>query len=200
MSVVIRAERITVWLHGVMLASALRRNAGCMLNHSAYTCIYCNMKAILRISNSFDGCIVLSGLILLFAVGCKFIRSDNLNQAIVRGEIESVRVAIVHGTDANGRGMHAVTPLMKAAGTGRLDICQLLVEHGANVNGHNGSGSVLMWAVHSENESLIRYLLKAGADKSWTNSTGQSAEGMARDAGLLSIASLLRTSSSGDQN
>jgi hypothetical protein len=52
---------------------------------------------------------------LVITTGCRFISADNLNQAIARGEIEVVRTAIARGVDVNARGMHAMTPLMKAA-------------------------------------------------------------------------------------
>jgi ankyrin repeat protein len=130
--------------------------------------------------------------VLLTAGGCQFIRSDNLNQAIVRGETEAVRKAITRGVSVNGRGMHAITPLMAAAGAGRLEICELLVKHGADVNGHNDSASVLMMAAGSRNEEVVRFILKSGADKSWTNAIGQTAEFQARQRGLTNIVALVK--------
>ena len=132
------------------------------------------------------------GGVLLATSGCHFIRSDNLNQAIMRGETDTVRKAIARGADVNGRGMHAMTPLMTAAEAGRLDLCELLVKHGADVNGHNDSGSVLMWAVESKNEALVRFILASGADRSWSNSLGDTAQSLARHRGLTNIAALVR--------
>ena len=86
----------------------------------------------------------------IVASGCNFVSTDNLNQAIATGETGTVQRVIARGVDVNGRGMHAMTPLMTAAKAGRIDICELLVGHGADVNGHNDSGSVLMWV-----ESLV---------------------------------------------
>ena len=131
------------------------------------------------------------GCLLLAVGGCLFIRNDNLNQAIVRGETEAVRKAIARGVNVNGRGMHAMTPLMTAAGVGRLDICELLVKDGADVNGHNDSASVLMMAAGSRNEEVVRFILKSGADKTWTNAIGQTAESQARQRGLTNLAALL---------
>lgn len=130
---------------------------------------------------------------VLLTAGCfQFIRSDNLNQAIVRGETETVLKAIDRGVSVNGRGMHAITPLMAAAGAGRIEICELLVKHGADVNGHNDSTSVLMIAVGSRNEKLVRFALKSGADKSWTNAIGETAEFRARQHGLTNIIALVK--------
>jgi|ERR1051325_8024926 ankyrin repeat protein len=99
------------------------------------------------------------------------------------------------GVDVNGRGMHAMTPLMTAAKAGRLDICELLLKHGADVNGHNDSGSVLMWGVESGNEELVRFLLKSGADRSWKNALGGTAESLARQRGLSTLRHLLASNS-----
>lgn len=131
------------------------------------------------------------GCTLLAFAGCQFFRVDNLNHAIDHGDDQAVRKAIARGVDVNGRGMHDMTPLMKAAGEGRLDICKLLVKHGADVNGHNDSGSVLMWAVASGNEELVRFILESGATKSWTNDLGQTAESIAHERGLTNIAVLV---------
>jgi ankyrin repeat protein len=129
---------------------------------------------------------------LVVTTGCRFVRTDNLNQAIAKGEIEVVRTAIARGADVNGRGMHAMTPLMKAAEAGRLDICELLVRHGADVNGHNDSGSVLMWAVASGDEEVVRFILKSGAAKSWSNALGGTAETIPRERGFTNIAALVK--------
>src|ERR1051325_9274565 len=66
------------------------------------------------------------GCTLIAASGCRFVRIDNFNQAIASGETGAVRKAIDRGVDVNGRGMHAMTPLMTPAKAGRLDICELL--------------------------------------------------------------------------
>ncbi len=131
------------------------------------------------------------GWTLIAASGCQFIRVDDLNQAIVGGETEAVRKAIARGVNVNGRGMHAMTPLMKAAEAGRLDYCELLVKHGADVNGHNDSGSVLMWAVNSGKEELVRFILNSGAERSWSNTLGNTAESIARQRGFTNIASIV---------
>lgn len=129
---------------------------------------------------------------ILAVGGCGFIRSDNMNQAIRRGDIGAVRKALDTGVRVNGRGMHALMPLMVAAEFGRLDICRMLVERGADVNGHNDSSSVLMAAAGSQNEELVRFLLKAGAGRSWSNSIGQTAESQSRQRGSTNIAELVK--------
>jgi len=148
---------------------------------------YVRMNRTISKLSFFGGCI------LLATTGCNFVRNDNLNQAIARGDTEAVRAALARGVDVNGRGMHAMTPLMTAAKAGQLDICELLVKHGADVNGHNDSGSVLMWAIESRNESAVGFILKAGADRSWTNALGATAESLAQQRGLTNIVAILKT-------
>jgi len=140
--------------------------------------------AILRTLIGFIGIGIISS-------GCQFFRVDNLNQAIVRGDTQAVQKKLAKGVNVNGRGMHAATPLMRAAGIGRLDYCELLIEHGADVNGHNDSASVLMMACGSRNEDVVRFILKSGADRSWTNAIGDTAELQARERGLTNIASIV---------
>lgn len=86
--------------------------------------------------------------VLLAISGCNFIRNDNLNQAIARGETESVRKAIARGVDVNGRGMHAVTPLMTAAG-GTVGDMQVTRSTRSRREWTHHSGSVSMSAWRS---------------------------------------------------
>ena len=60
-------------------------------------------------------------------------RSDKLESSDCPWRNDSVRKALSRGADVNGRGMHAMTPLMTASKAGRLDICELLVARGADV-------------------------------------------------------------------
>jgi len=124
-------------------------------------------------------CAAYCGACILLAAGCSFLRTEKLNQAIATGDMFTVQRALDRGVDVNGRGMHNMTPLMKAAEAGRVDLCKLLLTHGADPNGHNDSGSVLMWAVSSGNVALTRLLVDAGASRSWTNMLGQTAESIA---------------------
>lgn len=118
--------------------------------------------------------------IAIGVAGCGFIRNDALNQAALSGDAGRIRELLSQGADVNGRGMHAMTPVLSAARGGHLEVVQLLVEKGAAVNDHNDSGSALMWAVSSGNEDLVAYLLQNGADAKWTNSLGTTAVAIAR--------------------
>ncbi|MBI5821210.1 MAG: ankyrin repeat domain-containing protein [Verrucomicrobia bacterium] len=57
-----------------------------------------------------------------------------LRGAIVRGDLKVVEFLLAHGSDANARHRHGVTPLMYAAQHGKVDVAKLLILHGANVS------------------------------------------------------------------
>ncbi|MFA5192745.1 MAG: ankyrin repeat domain-containing protein [Verrucomicrobiia bacterium] len=57
-----------------------------------------------------------------------------LRGAIVRGDLKVVEFLLAHGSDANARHRHGVTPLMDAAQHGKVDVAKLLIAHGANVS------------------------------------------------------------------
>ncbi|MEO5984304.1 MAG: ankyrin repeat domain-containing protein [Ferruginibacter sp.] len=124
-------------------------------------------------------------------VGCRFIRNDELNQAAVAGNSKRTTELLSKGANVNGRGMHAMTPIMSAARGGHLKVVELLVAKGADVNSHNDSGSALMWAVDSGSEELVSYLLRSGVDAQWTNALGSSALDFAREQKKTNIVRLL---------
>ena len=127
----------------------------------------------------------------VFAVGLTSCRSFDLVASAERGNFRAVKAHLTRGVDPNRRGMHAMTPLMGAAKGGHIEMCELLIRAGADVNGHNESGSALMWAVDSGREGLVRLLLNAAADPAWKNHLGDTAEFLARQQRKNSIASLL---------
>ncbi|KAK6027599.1 ankyrin repeat protein, partial [Ostertagia ostertagi] len=92
--------------------------------------------------------------------------------AVMNGNIEEVRSAIDAGYDVNQRDELKRTPLFIAVEMKRLDICQLLVEHGgAVINANCGSecNTALHVAVSQENEEIVKYLLSKGASKTIRN-------------------------------
>lgn len=123
--------------------------------------------------------------------GYRFIRNDELNQAALAGNSKRTTELLSKGSDVNGRGMHGMTPIMSAARGGHLKVVELLVAQGADVNSHNDSGSVLMWAVDSGNDELLSYLLRSGADVGWTNALGSSALDFAREQKKTNVLRLL---------
>jgi len=121
----------------------------------------------------------------------RFIQTDKLNQVARSGDIAAIDTLLNQGAALNGRGMHGMTPLMSACAAGELPAACHLIELGADINGHNDSGSVLMWAIDSGNIELVSLLLDQGVDTGWKNHFGGDARGFAKEKGDPAIVELL---------
>nr|KAF6337780.1 ankyrin repeat and MYND domain containing 2 [Pipistrellus kuhlii] len=86
----------------------------------------------------------------------------------------------VNCLDENG-----MTPLMHAAYKGKLDMCKLLLRHGADVNCHQHEHgyTALMFAALSGNKDITWAILEAGAETDVVNSVGRTAAQMAAFVG-----------------
>uniref|UniRef100_A0A8C2WPK2 Ankyrin repeat and MYND domain containing 2 n=1 Tax=Cyclopterus lumpus TaxID=8103 RepID=A0A8C2WPK2_CYCLU len=80
---------------------------------------------------------------------------------------------------------YGMTPLMHAAYKGRADMCCLLLQHGADVNGNQleYGYTALMFAGLSGKADITSMLLDAGAEKDRVNSVGRTAAQMAAFVG-----------------
>ncbi|PVD37335.1 hypothetical protein C0Q70_04334 [Pomacea canaliculata] len=78
-----------------------------------------------------------------------------------------------------------MTPLQHAAFKGRTDVCQLLLENGADVNSnhHENGYSALHFAALSGNPAVTRLILEAGAKIDHLNSVNRTAAQMAAFVG-----------------
>lgn len=106
--------------------------------------------------------------------------------------MQSVQTLLRQGASIDGRSIHFKTPLMSAAEGGNGNVVLFLLAHGADVNAHNGSGSVLMWAAASGNAGVVRTLLTQGADVNWRSDSGGTALQTARDYKQPAIAKMLQ--------
>ncbi|XP_074999743.1 ankyrin repeat and MYND domain-containing protein 2 isoform X2 [Calonectris borealis] len=80
---------------------------------------------------------------------------------------------------------HGMTPLMHAAYKGKIDMCRLLLRHGADVNcnEHEHGYTALMFAGLSGNKEITWMMLEAGAETDVVNSVGRTAAQMAAFVG-----------------
>ena len=122
----------------------------------------------------------------------RFFRTDQLNQEARSGSVETVQRVLKTGVALNGIGMHGMTPLMSACAGGNLDTAKYLIEQGANVNGHNDSGSVLMWAIDSGNSEIVELLIKNEVNTEWKNAMGDDASAFAQQKGDARMIELLQ--------
>ncbi|XP_014438576.1 ankyrin repeat and MYND domain-containing protein 2 isoform X2 [Tupaia chinensis] len=96
------------------------------------------------------------------------------------GTLLSSKNVCVNCLDENG-----MTPLMHAAYKGKLDMCKLLLRHGADVNCHQHEHgyTALMFAALSGNKDITWVMLEAGAETDVVNSVGRTAAQMAAFVG-----------------
>ncbi len=101
-----------------------------------------------------------------------------LMEAVDKNNLESVRSLVAQGANLNYRGPHGEIPLMAAVWNGQVEMVDLLLRKGANVQAkkvtpYKSSGDPsLVWAVHRhrttekhENYDIIFQLLAdAGAE------------------------------------
>ncbi|XP_027728053.1 ankyrin repeat and MYND domain-containing protein 2 isoform X2 [Vombatus ursinus] len=105
-----------------------------------------------------------------------------LLEAIGQGNVqEAGRLLGSKNVRVNCLDEHGMTPLMHAAYKGKMDMCRMLLRHGANVNcnEHEHGYTALMFAGLSGNKEITRVMLEAGADTDVVNSVGRTAAQMA---------------------
>jgi uncharacterized protein len=111
-----------------------------------------------------------------------------LHLAVFANEAEAVRVLIQRGADVNvcSKGPIArVPPLGTAAFVGSTPLAKLLLDAGADVDGHGEEGFTALHAAgQSGNEELVRLLLERGADASVATADGTRAADLAEDEGV----------------
>jgi ankyrin repeat protein len=117
--------------------------------------------------------------------------------AIEDGDLDAIRVMIEDESASVDTpieyGDHSITPLLKAAWDGELEIVQYLISKGANVNAIDGStnGTALMNAVVGNHTEIVKALLAAKADVKVKNRFDFNAFTSAVAAGNQEIAALL---------
>src|SRR5262249_30510586 len=111
---------------------------------------------------------------VLLMCGCQS-TNDKLLTAIQQKDVEAVRRMLAAGVNLEpASDLHDVNkPLAYAAAYGNLEIVELLVKAGADVNGQVAYGDVpLIKADEHGNDDIIQYLIKQGADVNIPNQYG----------------------------
>lgn len=90
--------------------------------------------------------------------------SNVLGNALKEENKEMVEFLLRAGTDANIN-MHRRTPLVAAIWYSDLEVTELLLDYGADINAESSDGNALSAAMlEPENFDIVRLLLKRGAD------------------------------------
>ncbi len=143
-------------------------------------------------------------LILIFSFGCsaklgKQEQADLNNKlfiAMENGNFEDTKSLIESGADINARSneQYNETVLMIAAYWNEIEIVELLLSKGADINAMDESGwTALMYAIVESNTAIIITLLADGADVNTIIAT-QSTDNWPEGATPLSIAEELENS------
>jgi len=83
-----------------------------------------------------------------------------------------VKTLLEKGADPNTAGQSSITPLIAAVVRGHTELAQLLINSGANVNGHTTEGVTPLMAAVNSNPDAISLLLAQGADINATDQGG----------------------------
>ncbi|BDI33620.1 hypothetical protein CCAX7_56710 [Capsulimonas corticalis] len=104
--------------------------------------------------------------------------------------VSTIALMLERGVPVDSRYAKGMTPLMRAAGQGRDDICRLLLAHGADVNAVDSIGATALHASH-KHSACMRLLLEAGADIQRIQGAGPSLLGISARHGTAECVSLL---------
>lgn len=115
-----------------------------------------------------------------------------LVEAAASGEPAAVEFLLAAGADPDEAvGNWRMTPLMGAVMSGKLDIVRALVAAGAEVDRVDGYGDpAINWAAYLGRESIVAFLLAAGANPNVTSRHGAAAD-IAQRRGFRDIALML---------
>jgi ankyrin repeat protein len=105
---------------------------------------------------------------------------------------DAVKIALASGVGVNGAD-GAIVPLLSAAGSGCLDVAQLLIDRGANVNAKDGDGwTPLIKAAQAGHAEMVQLLLDHGADMRAADNDGRTAWMLAAVGGHNDIADIFK--------
>lgn len=135
------------------------------------------------------------------AVRRLLVEGSNLNDATDDGEsllslacsagyYELAQVLLAMSAQVEDRGQkNDCTPLMEAASAGHIEIIELLLRHGADVNALSSTGNTpLMYACAGGHVEAVKTLLKNGANVEDHNENGHTPLMEAASAGHVEVA------------
>lgn len=97
--------------------------------------------------------------------------------AVFGGQVEATKKLLAAGANPNAPNYFDFFPLHEAAGAGSRTLCELLIQHGADVNARVGAGEQpLDWAYE---DAMIAYLKSKGATHADAAMLGPTAEAWA---------------------
>lgn len=115
-----------------------------------------------------------------------------MNQAVIGGHLDIVRMLVERGADVNSLDAHKWTPLMWAVHYRKDEIAKYLVDNGADVNLKNNDDTTpLSMALSDRQVDLAKYLIEHGADFNTPSELGVSGVSAAINSGNAELAELM---------
>lgn len=114
-------------------------------------------------------------------------------ESINAGNVDDVKTLLAQGVPVDSLDDHGMTPLQHAAYKGIQELCELFLNHGADVNAHahDHGYTALMFAALTGNKNIIKLLLERGAKPYMENSVHRTAAQMAAFVGQHEVVSLI---------
>jgi len=128
-------------------------------------------KSLLR----FSILLALAFIVLSFFLYPLYSQTYSFCTACIKGDVSRVKKMIKRGVDINDDGMaRTTTPLMCASRNGHVEIVNLLVENGADIDFKDPMNcTALYYAVSSEHVEIIEILLKHKANVNIPDKDGE---------------------------
>lgn len=105
-----------------------------------------------------------------------------------------VKALLKAGANVNTRNFGNWTPLMIAAGFGKINLIELLLDNGANIEAGDIAGwTPLIWAVRYGNGNVVKLLLDRGANINAEDDRGKTSLNMALHYSKISVYNLLKS-------
>jgi len=116
-----------------------------------------------------------------------------LRESVTSGNVDQVRQLLADGMSVDHVDDDGMTPLQHAAYKGNVELCEVLLAHGADVNysAHENGYTALMFAALSGKKDVVRVLLEHDACVGLVNSVQRTAAQMAAFIGQHDIVSLI---------
>jgi len=116
-----------------------------------------------------------------------------LHTEIENNNIKGIRDLLIKGFDRNKKDDLGQTPLHRAVNYESVEIIELLIMEGADVNAINNDGESPMFMVSSYDIRIIKLLLEYGADPNIKNDVGRTILDEVYEGNVTDIIELLQS-------
>lgn len=115
--------------------------------------------------------------------------AENMQQAIINGDLATVQRLIAQGVSADIRDSSGVSPLYAASAYDRVDIAKFLLARGADINTRLPNGATLLHAASQNGQTaMVRFLLDHQLDPNLARKDGWTALHRAAERGFVEMA------------